>query len=106
MGFCQGGVLSCGVLSVWGFVLWGFVLYSDWTVQIIFLLTSVKYFISNAGLQGIYTLALPNNVQKCFSLVKNVKYNTRCENRFKNPLLEQILKVCVYLSRQSNYGIP
>ena len=26
MGFCQGGVLSCGVLSVWGFVLWGFVL--------------------------------------------------------------------------------
>ena len=29
MGFCQGGVLSCGVLSVWDFVLWGFVLDSN-----------------------------------------------------------------------------
>ena len=42
-----------------------------------------------------YSCSLPDNIQKCFSLDKNVTYQTRCEKRFKNSFVRTNLKVFI-----------
>ena len=49
-----------------------------------------------------YSCSLPDNIQfKCFSLDKNVTYQTRCEKRFKNSFVRTNLKAMCYICQGS-----